>query len=192
MHFEITHGVKAGKQLTAAQRNSSLFSEEPRIGAQTLRRGSPPLKLSREQVVTLASQLKRLFLAGAIEITGFDDGRKMSLREDLAKMAAGMGMSVPAVLDKVFGELSGHDSGLGRPPPPKDPEGGKNEPPQDPPKTELPPENPPAPDMSSSEPVVEVAPPVVQAAPEAATVAPVSAPITATTEPVSEKKKGRK
>jgi len=78
MHFEITASQQAvRKPLTTAQRNSSLFSEAPRIGATTLRRGQV-LKFDESQMKQHEVMLKRLFDAGAIEIVRVDG----KVRED--------------------------------------------------------------------------------------------------------------
>ena len=88
MHFEITASQQAiGKQLTPAQRNSSLFSEAPRIGAVTLRRGQV-LKFDKGQMKQHEVMLKRLFDAGAIEIVQVDGKERTPLREAMKRNEA--------------------------------------------------------------------------------------------------------
>ena len=67
MHYEITSAVKPGVALTSAQKNSSLFSEAPRIGTKTLRRGTI-LKLSDAEFKHHEIRIKRLLDAGAVEV----------------------------------------------------------------------------------------------------------------------------
>jgi hypothetical protein len=72
MHFEITSSIKPGKQLTPAQKNSSLFTEAPRIGTKTIRRGQT-IVLSKEEFQFHEVVIKRLVLAGAIDIKTVND-----------------------------------------------------------------------------------------------------------------------
>jgi hypothetical protein len=86
MHYEITASQQAvRKPLTSAQRNSSLFSEAPRIGAVTLRRGQV-LKFDSDQMKHHEVMLKRLFDAGAIEISQVDGDRRRDFRTEEVKM----------------------------------------------------------------------------------------------------------
>lgn len=68
-HYLITRGVQSGKQLTPSQRTSSLFSEEPVVLGQVLRRGSGPIKVSLEAFERNKTNLLRLEKAGSIVIT---------------------------------------------------------------------------------------------------------------------------
>lgn len=80
MHFEITASQQAvRKNLTPAQRNSSLFSESPRIGGRTLRRGQM-LKFDESQFEANKVLIKRLFDAGAIEIVHVVGDQRANLR----------------------------------------------------------------------------------------------------------------
>lgn len=86
MHFEITASLSAiRKNLTKAQRNSSLFAEAPRVAGKTLRRGVT-MKLEPEQFKTQEVMLKRLFDAGAIEIAQVDGERRRNFREEEENM----------------------------------------------------------------------------------------------------------
>lgn len=69
MFYEISRGVKAGKNLTTAQRVSSKFAEEPVVLGKVLRRGYPPIRINEEQYQLNQTQLKTLEKAGAISIT---------------------------------------------------------------------------------------------------------------------------
>lgn len=81
MHYEITASTQAvRKEMTTAQRKSSLFAEAPRVGATTLRRGQV-LKLSPEQFAHRELSLKRLFLAHAIEIFRVEGKSRFSMRD---------------------------------------------------------------------------------------------------------------
>lgn len=83
MHYEITASLQTiNKHLTSAQRNSSLFSEAPRIGGVTLRRGQV-LKFNQDQMRHNDVMLRRLFDAGAIEIFQVTDTRRIDLRVEL-------------------------------------------------------------------------------------------------------------
>jgi hypothetical protein len=77
MHFEITAALQA---IHKHQRNSSLFSESPRIGAQTLRRGQV-MSLSEKEFAAKEVAIKRLFDAGAIEIFQVDGKDRVNLRD---------------------------------------------------------------------------------------------------------------
>lgn len=105
MHFEITRALKPGQQLTSAQRNSSLFAEEPRIGAQVLRRGSLPLRLSEAAFKASFTQIKRLFMAGAIDIAAVNEHRRESLSNVLAvfKKDAPPGTTHQMMVEKLLG-----------------------------------------------------------------------------------------
>lgn len=82
MHFEITASQQAvRKNLTSAQRNSSLYSESPRIGGQTLRRGQM-LKFDESQFKANQVIIKRLFDAGAIEIVHVVGDKRANLRTE--------------------------------------------------------------------------------------------------------------
>ena len=80
MHFEITASLQSlHKQLTPAQRNSSLFSEAPRLAGKTLRRGQV-MRLSEAEFKTNEVMAKRLFDAGAIDIVMVDGDHREDLR----------------------------------------------------------------------------------------------------------------
>ncbi len=66
--YVITRGVKAGRNLTTAQRSSSKFSEEPVVLGKVLRSRSLPMKVSPEQFNLNRIELERLEKAGAIDI----------------------------------------------------------------------------------------------------------------------------
>lgn len=81
MHYEIAAAVQSvGKQLTPAQRSSSLFSEAPRIGSKTLRRGQST-KFSEAEMKASEVIIKRLYDAHAIEIYRVDGDRRVSMRD---------------------------------------------------------------------------------------------------------------
>lgn len=139
MHFEIRRALCPGKQLTPAQRTSSVFAEEPRIGARTLRRGLPPLKLNEAQFAASLPQIKKLFLAGAIEISAVNHGDHSDLREAIAAWKRQSGKSdlqalhalLPQTLKFATNELeqlvqadddAKKESVVDPPPPPKEPE----------------------------------------------------------------------
>lgn len=71
-HYEISSAIHPGKQLTPAQRTSSLFSEAPRIGTTILRRGKI-LKLSEAELHIQSLQIKRHLASGSIEIYQVDE-----------------------------------------------------------------------------------------------------------------------
>lgn len=76
MHYEITASQQAIRQnLTSAQRNSSLFSESPRIGGRTLRRGQT-LKFDKAQFETNLVIIQRLIKAGAIQVVAVVEGKR--------------------------------------------------------------------------------------------------------------------
>lgn len=81
-YYVIEPALKATRQnLTMAQRNSSMFSEAPRIMGKTLRRGSK-LLLSDAQMNQNALHIGRLYKAHAIEISEVqEDGSTVSMRE---------------------------------------------------------------------------------------------------------------
>lgn len=80
MHFEITASLQSlHKQLTPAQRNSSLFSESPRLAGKTLRRGQV-MRLSEAEFKANEVMAKRLFDAGAIDIVMVDGANREDLR----------------------------------------------------------------------------------------------------------------
>lgn len=81
MYFEITPALRPGQQLTVAQRTSSLFAEEPRIGAHVLRRASPPLKLAEKEFAASFLTIKRHFMAGSIEVAAVNGEDKADLRK---------------------------------------------------------------------------------------------------------------
>ena len=86
MHFEITASQQTiRKPLSSAQRNSSLFSEAPRVGGKTLRRGQV-LKFTKEQFEQHKVMLKRLFSAGAIEIVHVDGESRHDFRDEEKKV----------------------------------------------------------------------------------------------------------
>lgn len=105
MHFEISASIQAiHKHLTTAQRNSSLFSEAPRIGVKTLRRGQV-LNFSEAEFKAQEVQIKRLFDAGAIEVfmveghhrTNLRTVKKEELVQDTAKVDAPPPVVAPIV-----------------------------------------------------------------------------------------------
>jgi len=81
MYFEITASQQTvRKPLTPTQRRSSLFSEAPRIGATTLRRGQV-MRLDQDQFKAQESVIKRLFDAGAVEISMVDGDKREDFRQ---------------------------------------------------------------------------------------------------------------
>lgn len=81
MHFEITASLQAGsRQISTAQRKSSLFSEAPRIGAKTLRRGQV-LKLSEAEFKASEVAIKRLYDAHAVEVCRVDGDHREDFRK---------------------------------------------------------------------------------------------------------------
>lgn len=72
--YTIKHGLKPGKNLTTAQRSSSLFAEEPVVMGKVFRRGSAPIVISEDQYNRNRLQLTRLERAGSIEIVRPEDG----------------------------------------------------------------------------------------------------------------------
>jgi hypothetical protein len=69
------------KSLNSHQRNSSMFSEAPRVGGKTLRRGVK-LALNETQMKVMDLQLRRLHKAHAIEIYKVDeDGKQTNVRD---------------------------------------------------------------------------------------------------------------
>jgi hypothetical protein len=76
MHFEIHRGLKSGKQLTAAQRSSPTFAEEPVVLGKVLRRGSAPLIVTDSQFEVHKASILRQVLSGSIEVTAVDGGKK--------------------------------------------------------------------------------------------------------------------
>jgi hypothetical protein len=84
MHFVVAPKVKAGRnELTTAQRTSSFFSETPRVAGQILRRGQS-IVLSEAQLKLNELHLRRMMLAGAIEITAvLDSGQKIPLNASM-------------------------------------------------------------------------------------------------------------
>jgi predicted RNA-binding Zn-ribbon protein involved in translation (DUF1610 family) len=66
--YIITRGFQEGKQLTAAQKSSPLFAEEPVVLGRVLRRGSKPMRLAEADYKANEQQLLRLEKAGAIKI----------------------------------------------------------------------------------------------------------------------------
>lgn len=82
MHYEITASQQAIRQnLTSAQRNSSLFSESPRIGGRTLRRGQT-LKFDASQYEVSKVIIERLHKAGAIEVFMVVGDKRANLRNE--------------------------------------------------------------------------------------------------------------
>lgn len=73
-HYTITRAFQDTKQLTSAQRNSSLFAEEPVVLGKILRRGSNPLKISTEDYQKNKPKLLAQQKAGAIKIQ-YSDGK---------------------------------------------------------------------------------------------------------------------
>lgn len=76
MHYEVTSALKPGQQLTARQRTSSYFTDAPRVGTHTIRRGQV-LRLSSEQFKASKGDLKKLLLGHSIEIFQVDDSGKV-------------------------------------------------------------------------------------------------------------------
>lgn len=103
MHFEISRAVRAGKNLTTAQKTSSLFAEEPRIGAKTLRRGLPSVTLSEQEFNGSLLQIKQLFKAGAIEIKAVHNGVSQDLRHVIDAILGSDKQTVQAAIDKALG-----------------------------------------------------------------------------------------
>ncbi len=87
MHYEIEAAVQAvGKQLNPAQRASSHFSEAPRIGHKTLRRGMA-LRFTEEEMKASELTIKKLYNAHAIEIYRVDGDSRVSMRDQMAGKA---------------------------------------------------------------------------------------------------------
>jgi hypothetical protein len=145
MHFEITPAMTAvRKALTPTQRTSSRFSEAPRIGAKTLRRGQKLVLKVEDLTKPVVLQLRRLFTAGAIEIHQVSDaGRRMKITDFDA---------APQMTDEEREELINEHKKL------LDPQ----DPPQDPPENQTPvtPEETPA--TPPTEHVAEEVPPQEQ------------------------------
>lgn len=104
MHYEISRGVKFGKNLTTAQRASSKFAEEPVVLGKVLRRGYPPIRISEEQYEANLTQLKTLEKAGAITIRSLGVAETTSasapaveVKEELPQDSAAV--AAPAVVD---------------------------------------------------------------------------------------------
>lgn len=168
MHFEITASQQSvRKPMSTAQRNSSLFSEAPRIGATTLRRGQV-LKYDETQMKQHEVMIKRLFDAGAIEIAQVDGDRRRDFRTEEETMK--LSKEAPKEAPKK------EEPKKAAPPPPP---ASAPKPPPSAPKAAPPPE--PIPEPVKMEP----APEEIVAAPEKATEAPVSSTD-------SKGKKGRK
>lgn len=66
--YEISRGMRPGKQLTTAQRTSSKFAEEPVVMGKVLRANTPPVRISEAQYLANKVQLTMLEKAGAIRI----------------------------------------------------------------------------------------------------------------------------
>lgn len=66
--YTIKHGMQFGKNLTTAQRSSSLFAEEPVVMGRVFRRGTGPMVITEEQYNRNRLQLTRLERAGSIVI----------------------------------------------------------------------------------------------------------------------------
>lgn len=92
MHYEMSRGLKSGRQLTTAQRTSGTFAEEPVVLGKVLRRGMRPIHINEEQFNQSKSQLLRLLLSGSIEIHVINGGSTSRLDYRTA-----MGISTPAV-----------------------------------------------------------------------------------------------
>lgn len=87
MHYEIEAAVQSvGKQLNPAQRASSNFSEAPRIGSRTLRRGMA-LKFTEAEMRASEVTIKNLYNAHAIEIYRVDGDSRVSMRDQMAGKA---------------------------------------------------------------------------------------------------------
>lgn len=68
MNYLIKAAYQEGKQLTPAQRTSSFFSSEPRVGIHVLRRGIT-VRFTDEQMKAHDLELRRLLSAEAITVT---------------------------------------------------------------------------------------------------------------------------
>lgn len=66
--YEIRRGLVSGRNLTPAQRTSSLFAEEPVVLGKVLRRGGGPLRISDESYELNKMKLLRLEKTGSIVI----------------------------------------------------------------------------------------------------------------------------
>jgi hypothetical protein len=71
MFFEISRGLQS-RYLSPVQRSSSLFAEEPVVLGKTLRRGTPPLRVTYEQFMQGRTTLLRLLHAGSIQVEVVD------------------------------------------------------------------------------------------------------------------------
>jgi hypothetical protein len=70
--FRITRAYTPGKPLTATQRTSHWFAEEPRIGSTVLRRCLPYVEFTEEQFANNQTCIKNLLISDAIEIDVID------------------------------------------------------------------------------------------------------------------------
>jgi hypothetical protein len=68
MHYEIRRGLKSNGRLTAPQRSSGTFAEEPVVLGKVLRRGMRPMLLNEDQFKQHKSKLLRLLLSGSVDI----------------------------------------------------------------------------------------------------------------------------
>jgi hypothetical protein len=80
MFYEISRGMKTGRQLTTAQRTSPRFAEEPVVMGKVLRRGSAPVVLTDEQFRQNRVPLIRLLAAGAVDIMVLDGIKRVPFR----------------------------------------------------------------------------------------------------------------
>lgn len=67
MHYEVTSALKPGQQLTGKQRTSPYFTDSPRIGVHTIRRGQV-LRLSEAQFQASKADIRKLLRGEAIEL----------------------------------------------------------------------------------------------------------------------------
>lgn len=82
MHYEITASVYSGKPMSYTQKTSPFFTDCPQIGIHSIR-SREPLKLSRLEFQKHEKDIKRLFLAEAIEIVEVADEGEGVKRTDL-------------------------------------------------------------------------------------------------------------
>ena len=99
MHFEISAAQQTlYKSLTTVQRNSSLFSEAPRVAGKTLRRGQV-LRLSKEAFQTAEVEIRRLEKAGSIVIHQVGEEKKtQEVKVEPEKVVPPAPLMVPQLL----------------------------------------------------------------------------------------------
>ena len=99
MHFEISAAQQTlYKPLTTVQRNSSLFSEAPRVAGKTLRRGQV-LRLDKEAFRAAEVEIRRLEKAGSIVVHQVGEEKKVQeVKVEPEKVAPPAPPMVPQLL----------------------------------------------------------------------------------------------